>query len=270
MKLYTRQGFTLIELSIVLVIAGLLAGGIMVGRDLIRAAEIRKLHAQYLDFVTAIGTFKVKYNCLPGDCPNATDFFEAYDPGGGTCPANSTPPGPATCDGNGDGQIELSAVVIGPVREDLLLWQHLTNAALLAGSYSGAQSTVPAALFSFLLLLPGYNCPQALSQNNCWESRSDDNVSVVDDTGKNKLFTWPMYWVPPEPPGSGVITPAEALAYDQKYDDGTPAGGGIRAQREFYTGAYCTTLDGTGDYIYYLNSSQSAQRNCNLVYDMRL
>ena len=34
-------GFTLIELSIVLVIIGLLVGGVLVGQDLIRAAGVR-------------------------------------------------------------------------------------------------------------------------------------------------------------------------------------------------------------------------------------
>jgi len=35
------SGFTLIELSIALVIIGLIAGGILVGRDLISAAGVR-------------------------------------------------------------------------------------------------------------------------------------------------------------------------------------------------------------------------------------
>jgi prepilin-type N-terminal cleavage/methylation domain-containing protein len=36
-----RQGFTLVELAIVLVIIGLLVGGILVGQDLIKAATVR-------------------------------------------------------------------------------------------------------------------------------------------------------------------------------------------------------------------------------------
>ncbi len=36
-----REGFTLIEMSVVLVIIGLIVGGILVGRDRVRAAEVR-------------------------------------------------------------------------------------------------------------------------------------------------------------------------------------------------------------------------------------
>src|SRR5688572_15781543 len=43
MRRKPNSGFTLIELSIVLVIIGLLVGGVLVGRDLIMAAEIRSV-----------------------------------------------------------------------------------------------------------------------------------------------------------------------------------------------------------------------------------
>ena len=71
----SHAGFTLIELSIVLVIIGLLIGAVFVGRDLIHAAEIRSTISQIEKTKTAVASFKSKYNCLPGDCPNATDYF---------------------------------------------------------------------------------------------------------------------------------------------------------------------------------------------------
>ena len=40
-----QAGFTLIELSIVLVIIGLIVGGVLVGQDLIAAAQTRRQHA---------------------------------------------------------------------------------------------------------------------------------------------------------------------------------------------------------------------------------
>lgn len=68
------QGFTLVELSIVLVVIGLLVGGVLAGRDLIRAAEIKSVISDLDKIQTAVNVFYNKYHCLPGDCANATDY----------------------------------------------------------------------------------------------------------------------------------------------------------------------------------------------------
>src|SRR3954468_8091893 len=87
MKIYShRNGFTLIELSIVLVIIGLVVGGVLVGRDLMRAAELRAVVSDFDRFQTALYTFQSKYNCLAGDCAYTTRFF------------------PTVLNGNGDGE----------------------------------------------------------------------------------------------------------------------------------------------------------------------
>lgn len=62
-----KQGFTLVEISIVLVIIGLIVGGILTGRDLIRASQLRGLISEVEQFQTAANTFRIKYNQLPGD-----------------------------------------------------------------------------------------------------------------------------------------------------------------------------------------------------------
>ena len=62
-----NKGFTLIELSIVLVIIGLIVGGVLVGQDLIKAAEIRATVSQVEGYNSAVNTFRLKYNGLPGD-----------------------------------------------------------------------------------------------------------------------------------------------------------------------------------------------------------
>src|ERR1700746_416796 len=66
-RLDVSPGFTLIELSIVLVIIGLIVGGVLVGQDLIRAAEVRATISQIEKYNTAVNTFRGKYNALPGD-----------------------------------------------------------------------------------------------------------------------------------------------------------------------------------------------------------
>lgn len=72
MPLFSRHGFTLVELSIVLVIVGLLIGGVMVGKDLMSAAGNRAYISQLQKYSTATNAFKLKYDCLPGDCSSAT------------------------------------------------------------------------------------------------------------------------------------------------------------------------------------------------------
>jgi prepilin-type N-terminal cleavage/methylation domain-containing protein len=46
------QGFTLLETAIVLVIVGLLVGGILVAKNLIRAAELRAVSAEAQGYIT--------------------------------------------------------------------------------------------------------------------------------------------------------------------------------------------------------------------------
>lgn len=128
------EGFTLIELSIVLVIIGLLIGGVLAGRELIHAAALQKVISEKDRFLVAIRTFQVKYNALPGDMLNATSFW-GVDPGG--CPNGNTTPKKETCNGNGDGLIAPGGEA-GPLPgETLRMWQHLADAGLIPGSYTG-------------------------------------------------------------------------------------------------------------------------------------
>ena len=124
-----KNGFTLIEMSIVLVIIGLLVGGILMGRDLIRAAEIRKTGSELTNLTTAVATFRVKYNCLPGDCPNATDFFGTDV----TAARQDSSGATGTCNGDGDGLINAWHNVTNV--EAYYAFQQLAMAGLIAGSY---------------------------------------------------------------------------------------------------------------------------------------
>jgi prepilin-type N-terminal cleavage/methylation domain-containing protein len=65
------QGFTLIEMSIVLVIIALIVGGVLVGRDLIGAAQIRAQISQIEKYNQAVNAFHVKIDYLPGDLPGS-------------------------------------------------------------------------------------------------------------------------------------------------------------------------------------------------------
>jgi prepilin-type N-terminal cleavage/methylation domain-containing protein len=74
MKQYGEKAFTLIELSIVLVIIGLITGGILTGQTLIAAARVRSMITQLDRFNLAVTTFRGKYDCLPATCTNPSSF----------------------------------------------------------------------------------------------------------------------------------------------------------------------------------------------------
>ena len=126
------DGFTLLEVSIVLVIIGLLAGGILVGRDMIEASEIRAQISQIEYYSTAVQTFKLKFNCIPGDCVNATD----YGLGGNSALHN----------GNGDGAVNAPCmasshnVSYGLNKESDNFFYHLSVANLSAFASQGYQN----------------------------------------------------------------------------------------------------------------------------------
>jgi prepilin-type N-terminal cleavage/methylation domain-containing protein len=68
------RAFTLIELSIVLVIIGLIVSGILFGRELIAAAQVRAQISQLSSYSKAFRTFQNKYAALPGDINNPSYF----------------------------------------------------------------------------------------------------------------------------------------------------------------------------------------------------
>lgn len=127
-----KNGFTLVELSIVLVIIGLIAGATLVGNSLIEAAKLRNLSAQIESLDGAVRTFQSKYDCFPGDCRKATRHFASAG-----CPDGNGDP-TTTCDGDGNGYIQYpTSGTNSQRREHLKFWQHLALAGLIEGQYTG-------------------------------------------------------------------------------------------------------------------------------------
>lgn len=62
-----KKAFTLVELSIVLVIIGLLIGGVLKGQSMIENARIKKIASDMDALVAASYGYQDKFNALPGD-----------------------------------------------------------------------------------------------------------------------------------------------------------------------------------------------------------
>lgn len=134
MPLHHKTGFTLIEMSIVLVIIGLIAGGILAGQDLINAAAIRAQIAQIEKYNTAVRTFQDKYGGLPGDLRlNLANQFGFW-----TSSCDGTM---GMRDGNGfvDGYYPGSYIL--QYTEVSLFWADLSQAGLIEGTFPNSGGT---------------------------------------------------------------------------------------------------------------------------------
>lgn len=110
-----KNAFSLVELSIVLIIIGLLVAAVTTGQSLIKAAQIQKTLTTIAEIKTQMKTFQLTYEGLAGDITNASEFF---------------PDAPNVNDtnGDGDGRIDTAA-------ESRSVWFLLFHAELTSVEY---------------------------------------------------------------------------------------------------------------------------------------
>lgn len=256
------KGFSLVELSIVLVILGLLTGGILAGQSLIRAAELRSVSADLQRYTSAYYTFRDKYMGLPGDFNKATSFWTSLGGDGynSTCQAFAAS-GTATCNGNGDGIIDTNSVAYG---ERFRAWQHLANAGLIEGSYTGrdgaaTQGNSTDTNFNIL----GTNIPRSRLNNAGFIIAYRAAVTGDSnwyDSGASNIFA--LQNVGPQP-----LKPEEAWNIDTKMDDGRPAYGAAVVTKP--TGSWmanCATTAVASTAEYNLSYTGAA---CGMFYNIR-
>lgn len=248
------SGFSLVELSIVLVILGLLVGGVLSGQSLIRAAELRAVSAEYQRYYTAVQSFRDKYFALPGDLTNATQFWGVAHATPATC-QTTVGTGTQTCDGDGDGRVE---EFVNNGYEMFRFWQHLANAGLIEGNYTGVRGA--SGVYHHIL---GTNAPRSKMNNAGWAFSNLDNFA--GDGNTYALDYGNMFWFGSvagnERPQAEVLKPEEAWNVDTKVDDGRPATGKVimRNNNTYAWGnaSACTTSTSLSDYagVYNLSSS---------------
>ena len=258
-----RSGFTLIELSIVLVIIGLIVGGVLVGQDLIRAAEVRSAIAQVEKLNTGVNTFRGKFNAIPGDM--ATSIATQFGFSNASCAGTA-----GLRDGNGvlEGNAG-SGSLLQAGGETGLFWNDISSSVagnLIDGSFSTATCTGTPSPAS--TAFTSYFPPSKLGRGAY--------LYVYANGGFNFYGMSTISAV-----ASGVVTSGVSLsvmqAYniDTKMDDGRPTTGNVLAQH--LTGgavtnatnagtASATTCYETTTSTYTIGTNNGAGGNCSLSF----
>ena len=228
-----KSGFTLIELSIVLVIIGLIVGGVLVGQDLIRAAEIRATIGQYEKYNTSMNTCRTKYNGMPGDLASGqATAFGLYSSAATT-----------TGLGDGNGLITDTAAtnINAPVGETLIIWRHLTDANLSDGSY-GANITASTAQLPGSPTVAAHFPAAKLGRGNYFLAGSKNGLNYYVLASVTGVTTGAAATATYATTVGGGITPIEAYNIDVKLDDGLPNLGLVQARGHATMAANADTL----------------------------
>jgi prepilin-type N-terminal cleavage/methylation domain-containing protein len=225
-----RRGFTLVELSMVLVIVGLLVGAIMGGQSLIRASNLRAVGTELQQYKTALHTFSDQYLALPGDMGNAVKYWGAADGNDGTgsdC-YGAVGTGTQTCNGNANGYINSDTTNFG--NEVFRAWQHMSNAGVIEGAFTGVAATTGLSRVVNL----GVNIPRSRHSSGGyyleWAGTQSASWAFPGRYGHAFWFGAPET-SPPDILENGWLTPRDMWSIDQKIDDGKPALGEFRSYR---------------------------------------
>lgn len=224
MVVHCRSGFTLIELSIVLVILGLIVGGVLVGRDLIANAALQRTLGDISSYESAVHGFMLKFDALPGDATEEqVGGFEGV---------------PSSRYGDGNGSIGLGNGLLANF-EYTYAWEHLSKAGLVKGGYGGLLDSA---------VCRSISCPQTAlnngtafwigSQREWWELLDflaagqfqplDSPLLQSDNIGLSFVSATSIF-LPTFLHGShrNLLSPAQAHGIDSKVDDGTAGTGRV-------------------------------------------
>jgi hypothetical protein len=159
---------------------------------LIENAKVRKELSQQDAIEQAVLAFETRFQALPGDYDRASEFIDC---------------GSTSClDGNGNGRVEPGSA--GAIREDILVWHHLSAVGLIFDRYEMSQTSESVPTPANTPRNPFGGFLQFVFDSNWGNSANAEHRHNIK---------------------TGNYVPSSVLAeIDRKIDDGLPANGRFR------------------------------------------
>lgn len=222
-----KKGFTLVELSIVLVIVGLLIGGVLIGQSLVNSVKLKSVISQLEQYHILTATFDERYQYLPGDLPTAGLLFAGQC--GGNCQTNRN--GSNNC-ANGKGTGVINQNNGGNQGELRSVMCHLSRGIEFGEKFELAPQTgsnnsdtfwevgvhhADTAFDDVGLGYRGSGSSSALILGKYRYGLGLGRTAVYGNPANNQTLL------------NGAFTPEQALTIDKKIDDGLASSGEVRA-----------------------------------------
>lgn len=252
-------GFTLLEIAIVLTIIGLIVGGIFAGKNLIRSAALRTTIEEIHLYTNVVQQFKDTYGQYPGDFTQATDLWGAASTTSNAVCYVTAGTGTQTCNGDGNGRIGNYSITW---YEGWRAWQHLANAKMVSGTYTGMEGSLGTRYG-----IAGENVPRSSVDvhagygYNWFGDLPTTGVSWFTGRYGNVMLLGRHTEM-----DQGVMTGDDAYDIDSKIDDGRPGFGNARTP---HSGLRPNCVSGTNDpstASYLLNNPT---RDCAMVFTLQ-
>jgi prepilin-type N-terminal cleavage/methylation domain-containing protein len=215
-KTVAQAGFTLVELSIVIVIIGFLVAGIAAGANLVKQAQIRSVISDFNSFQTGYNGFVGKYNAAPGDLSTASSYWS----GANVCSVTVTTVGTGRCNGDGNGTIDATATAA--TEEVAAAWKHLQLAGFIGAGISPLADAIAD-------LAVGVNAPVSkitgtgyMLAGTASITRTANAFAGIPGISTNNIYLGRLATAAPLTSAltSGALRAEDAFNIDLKLDDG--------------------------------------------------
>ena len=223
-----KRGPSIIEIAITLTVIALAVGAFLFGASVMRGSGIKKIPVEIAQYRSAVLNFRNMHAALPGDFAGATALWGAASDDPALCKSTAGT-GTNTCNGDMSGLVGVNFTDANDLNETFRAWQHLANAGLIEGSYTGLSASGRG---NDIMARPGIDVPASRVEGAgflLYYNLTTDGQMRYFPTANHVIRFAALS--PESGWGAPIISAADAAIIDSKLDDGLPATGAVRSAR---------------------------------------